>query len=83
MAKGNGSGSGRGGVGFLGLLALLLIYLKLNGTIACSWWVVTAPLWGPMALAGVVLLVVALVLLGALCIDELNVRLERKAKGNK
>lgn len=33
-------------VGFLGLLALILIILKLLGHISWSWWLVTAPLWG-------------------------------------
>ena len=34
------------GVGFLGLLALLFIGLKLVGVIDWSWWWVTSPLWG-------------------------------------
>lgn len=33
---------------FLLLLALLLIGLKLAGVILVSWWVATAPLWGPI-----------------------------------
>ncbi len=36
-------------VGFLGLLALLFVFLKLNGTIVWSWWWVLAPLWVPFA----------------------------------
>lgn len=39
-----------GGVGFLPLLALLFIGLKLAGCIAWSWWWVLAPLWWPVAL---------------------------------
>lgn len=31
-------------IGFLGLLTLLLIALKLTGVIAVSWWVVMSPL---------------------------------------
>lgn len=42
----------RRGVGFLGLLALLFIGLKLGGIIHWSWWWVLAPIWGPMALFG-------------------------------
>lgn len=41
------------GVGFLGLLALIFIGLKLAavGVVASwSWWAVLAPLWGPLAL---------------------------------
>ena len=33
---------------FLFLLSLLLIGLKLAGVIFVSWWVATAPLWGPI-----------------------------------
>ena len=33
------------GGGFLGLLTLLFITLKLCGVIAWSWWWVLAPLW--------------------------------------
>jgi hypothetical protein len=37
-------------IGFLGLLALLFIGLKLGGVIAWSWWLVLLPLYGPAAL---------------------------------
>lgn len=39
-----------GGVGFFGLLFLILLTLKLLGKIEWSWWWVTAPLWGGIAL---------------------------------
>lgn len=39
-----------GGVGFLGLLGLLFIGLKLGHVINWSWWLVTLPLWGGVAL---------------------------------
>lgn len=39
-----------GGTGFLGLLAILFIGLKLTGNIDWSWWWVLAPLWLPIAL---------------------------------
>ena len=42
-------GSG-GGVGFLGLLFIVFLVLKLTNVIAWSWWWITAPLWGPLAL---------------------------------
>lgn len=45
-----------GGVGFLGLLGLLFIGLKLTGHIAWSWWLVLAPIWIPLALVLVILL---------------------------
>lgn len=43
--------SNSGGIGFLGLLAIVFITLKLTNVIAWSWWYVTAPLWGGVALA--------------------------------
>ena len=41
-------GSASGGVGFLGLLAVLFIGLKLCGVVSWSWWWVLAPLWIPL-----------------------------------
>lgn len=38
------------GIGLLGCLFLLFVYLKLTGHIAWSWWWVTCPLWGGFAL---------------------------------
>jgi uncharacterized protein (DUF983 family) len=38
------------GIGFFGVLAILFITLKLTGVIAWSWWLVTAPLWGPIVI---------------------------------
>lgn len=52
-----------GGVGFLGMLALLFIALKLTGTITWSWWLVLAPLWIPTGLV-VSVIVVALIAFG-------------------
>ncbi len=37
---------GSGGIGFFGLLAILLIGLKLTGYIDLSWFWVTMPIWG-------------------------------------
>jgi len=55
------SKSKSGGVGFLGLLGLLFIGLKLAGVIGWSWWYVTLPLWGGAALVLTLVLIVALV----------------------
>jgi len=47
-----------GGIGFLGLLTIVFIVLKLVGTITWSWWWVLAPLWIPPAIViGFVVLV--------------------------
>lgn len=39
-----------GGIGFCGLLTILFIALKLTGYIAWPWLWVLAPLWIPLAL---------------------------------
>lgn len=52
----------KGGIGFLGLLAILFIALKLLGYIAWSWVWVLAPLWIPFAVVvlGFVVFVLAI-----------------------
>lgn len=55
--KNNNSGSG--GIGFCGLLTVLFIALKLTGTIGWSWLWVLAPLWIPIALLVIVMIVIA------------------------
>lgn len=51
-----------GGIGFLGLLTILFIGLKLTGYITWSWWWVLSPLWLGFA---VVLGIIALVFIFA------------------
>ena len=46
----------RGSIGFVGLLTLVFITLKLTGVIAWSWWWVLAPLWISFGLSIVLLL---------------------------
>ena len=48
-----------GGIGFLGLLAILFIGLKLTNQITWSWWWVLAPIWGVFALVLIALLFLA------------------------
>lgn len=46
------------GPGVLGILGVVFIVLKLTGYIDWSWWWVTAPFWGPIALLiGIIVLV--------------------------
>lgn len=52
-----------GGIGMLGTMFLIFLTLKLAGigvVADWSWWLVTAPLWGGIALALVVVIVVLL-----------------------
>ena len=52
------------GGGFFGLMFLILMTLKLTGFINWSWWMVTAPLWGPTCLVlGVLFVVLAVALI--------------------
>lgn len=43
---GSQSSSSSGGVGFMGLLTIVFIVLKLTNYIDWSWWWVLAPMWG-------------------------------------
>ena len=42
--------SGGSGIGVAGCTFIVFLILKLTGVITWSWWWVTAPLWGAMAL---------------------------------
>jgi hypothetical protein len=44
------SSSSSSGIGFLGLLTIVFITLKLLNIIAWSWWWVLAPIWIPFAI---------------------------------
>jgi len=50
------NGNNNNGVGFLSLLCLLLIGLKLTGFIAWSWWLVLLPIYIVIALLIFILL---------------------------
>lgn len=53
-----------GGIGFLGLLTIAFIVLKLTDVIGWSWWWVLLPLWGPVALVLVAMATVWAVMFG-------------------
>lgn len=59
MANNNESSSG--GIGFFGLLFLIFLTLKLCDVIDWSWWWVTAPLWGPLAVFTVVVAIICVI----------------------
>lgn len=54
-----------GGIGVIGLLGIVFITLKLCGVINWSWWWVTAPFWGGVAVALAFLLIVGLLAIGS------------------
>jgi hypothetical protein len=53
--------NGKRGVGFLGLLTIVFIVLKLTGTITWSWLWVLAPTWIPMVAGLIVVIISALI----------------------
>ena len=58
-----------GGIGFVGLLTIVFIVLKLTGYIDWSWQWVLSPIWITALLVIVILIIVFLVMLIA---DKLN-----------
>lgn len=46
----NSTTANSGGIGVLRLLGVVFVMLKLIGVIDWSWWWVTAPFWGEIAL---------------------------------
>lgn len=65
----NVSSSSSGGIGFVGLLTIVFIVLKLIGKITWSWWWVLSPLWISAGLALLILLGVLIFVLIA-CKDQ-------------
>ena len=57
----NNTSTQSGGIGFLGLLAIVFITLKLTGYIAWSWWWVLAPLWAPAAVVFAIFLIIFII----------------------
>ena len=63
------------GPGFLGILTLIFITLKLTGYISWSWLWVLAPLWVPLAIVLTIFVVIGaiwLIYLGASAVNEAN-----------
>ena len=58
----NNSNSSSSGIGVIGMLGILFVGLKLTGYINWSWWVITLPFWGGLAVVLLVVLIAAIVL---------------------
>lgn len=58
------------GVGFFSLLFLVFLVLKLTEVIDWSWWWVTMPIWGFIALALVLFIAVWVISIG---VDIINI----------
>ena len=63
----NVSSSSSSGIGFVGLLTIIFIVLKLLGKITWSWWWVLSPLW---ISAGLVFLVLLGILIWVLAVNK-------------
>ena len=61
MGNNNETAARSSGMGFLGLLTIVFITLKLTGFINWPWWWVLAPLWGGLALVVGIFIVVFIV----------------------
>lgn len=48
------------GIDLTGVLFIVFLILKLTNVIDWSWWWVTAPLWGPIALAFAIIVILFL-----------------------
>lgn len=58
--KNSSSSSSSGGIGFVGLLTIVFIVLKLTGVISWSWWWVISPV---LISTGLVIAFLALIIL--------------------
>jgi hypothetical protein len=67
------SSSSSGGIGTFGLLGVVFVTLKLMGYINWSWWWVTVPFWGGIALLlsiPLIMLIVGGIVLGSITLYE-------------
>lgn len=64
MSESTSSGASTGGIGFVGLLTILFIALKLTNVVHWSWLWVLSPIWISASITLGVLALVGLVFLG-------------------
>lgn len=57
MKDKNNSVGSSGGIGFVGVLTIVFIVLKLLGKIAWSWWWVLSPIWISTIVAILILII--------------------------
>jgi len=61
----NSSDSSSGGIGFVGLLTILFIALKLTSVINWSWWMVLFPIWISFGIVLAFIIILLLIVLMA------------------
>ncbi|MBR3925100.1 MAG: hypothetical protein IKJ45_18430 [Kiritimatiellae bacterium] len=62
MSNSSSSASASGGIGFVGLLTIAFIVLKLAHIIDWSWWWVLSPIWITASLIAAIVIVCLIVL---------------------
>lgn len=77
MSNKSSSSSSSGGVGFVSLLQILFIGLKLAKVIDWSWWWVLSPTWISFAILLLVLLVIGIIIVLAAIREDRKSRLRR------
>jgi len=77
MAETTSSSSSSGGIGFVGLLTIAFIVLKLTGYIDWSWWWVLSPIWITFLIVVGILLLIGI---GGLSVWGFKNHRERKAR---
>jgi len=78
MSEKKSSPATSGGISGTTLLGVLFVGLKLTGHIDWSWWYVTLPFWGPLAL---ILAALAVVLAAGLIWEGIGLLVDSKKKG--
>lgn len=63
MSDQSSSSSSSGGIGFVGLLTILFIGLKLTDYIDWSWWWVLSPIWISVSIVLLIIAIAATVVL--------------------
>lgn len=66
----NNSNSSSGGIGFVGLLTIVFITLKLCKVITWSWWWVLSPLWISTGIVISILIILGIVALMVSILDK-------------
>lgn len=76
--KSETNNSSSGGIGFIGLLTIAFIVMKLTHVIDWSWWWVLAPIWVSVGLVVSVLLIFGAVMLVGYWVDKRHNRSDKK-----